>query len=164
MLHGRCQRSLLLLNFIINTSNNSVSVINPTSSALSPNNTIIKHRRTMSSEDSLGPAKYTVSYVTTPDEKIAKEIAHKLVSNKLAACVNIVPQVTSIYVWGPENKVNEDHESMMIIKTTAAKTDALIKFVKENHPYSVAEVISMPIIKGNEPYLDWVEKSVADGQ
>lgn len=101
---------------------------------------------------------FTVSYVTTPDEKTAKEIAHKLVQNKLAACVNILPQVTSIYVW--EEKVNEDSESMMIIKTTAEKTDALIKFVKENHPYSVAEVISMSIVNGNEPYLDWLRKSV----
>lgn len=104
--------------------------------------------------------KFTVNYVTTPDETTAKEIAHKLVQGKLAACVNILPKVTSIYTW--EGKINEDAEAMMIIKTTAEKTDALIKFVKENHPYSVAEVISMPIIKGNDPYLDWLRKSVTD--
>lgn len=106
------------------------------------------------------PPKLTVSYVTTPDEQTAKEIAHKLVTNKLAACVNILPQITSIYKW--EDKVNEDHEAMMIIKTTAEKTEAVIKFVRENHPYSVAEVISMPIVNWNEPYLDWVQKSVED--
>lgn len=106
------------------------------------------------------PIQLTVTYVTTPDEQTAKEIAHKLVTSKLAACVNILPQITSIYKW--EDKVNEDHEAMMIIKSTATATDALIKFVRENHPYSVAEVISMPIVNCNEPYMEWVRKSVEE--
>lgn len=143
------RRSLLLFNTFTRSSNSPLSISQSTLPS-----------RTMCSTDE--HFQFTVSYVTTPDEKTAKEIAHKLVQNKLAACVNVLPQITSIYKW--EEKVNEDSEAMMIIKTTAEKTEALIKFVKENHPYSVAEVISMPIVKGNDPYLEWVRKSVTDGE
>lgn len=149
------QKSLLLLSTFSRISS---------SDSLSPVSQCALRSRTMASAENPPPAmdqfQFTVSYVTTPDEKTAKEIAHKLVQNKLAACVNILPKVTSIYTW--EGKVNEDAEAMMIIKTTTEKTEALKNFVKENHPYSVAEVISMPIVKGNEPYLEWVRKSVSE--
>lgn len=103
---------------------------------------------------------HSVAFVTTPDEKTAKSLAQSIVEKKLAACVNIIPQITSIYTW--EDKLNEDNEVLMMIKTKSSRIDELAKFVRENHPYSVAEVISLPIENGNIPYLDWITKTVPD--
>ncbi|XP_039287806.1 protein CutA homolog [Nilaparvata lugens] len=83
-----------------------------------------------------------------------------LVSNKLAACVNIIPQLTSVYEW--EGKIQEDSELLLMIKTRSAKVEPLTKYVKENHPYSVCEVITTPITGGNQAYLDWISKTVPE--
>jgi periplasmic divalent cation tolerance protein len=101
---------------------------------------------------------HSVAYVTTPNEEVAKKIAHGLVKQKLAACVNVIPRITSIYEW--EDKINEDPEVLMMIKTRTTKVDALTEYVKSNHPYSVCEVISLPIENGNEPYLKWIGEIV----
>lgn len=100
----------------------------------------------------------SICYVTTPNEDSAKRIAHDLITNKLAACVNIIPGIQSIYEW--EGRINEDSEYLLMIKTATDAVDNLSKFVRENHPYSVAEVISVKIENGNPPYLDWIEKSM----
>lgn len=97
---------------------------------------------------------HSVAFVTSPDEKTAKTLAHGLVNNKLAACVNIIPKILSIYEW--EGKVNEDSEVLMMIKTTTSKVDDISKYIRDNHPYTVAEVISFPIENGNQPYLEWM--------
>uniref|UniRef100_A0A1Q3FMW3 Putative conserved secreted protein n=1 Tax=Culex tarsalis TaxID=7177 RepID=A0A1Q3FMW3_CULTA len=104
------------------------------------------------------PGQHSIAYVTTPNENSAKELARKLVERKLAACVNIIPGLTSVYEW--EGKLNEDHETLLMIKTRTTRVDELAKFVRENHPYSVAEVISVPIENGNPPYLEWLSRSV----
>ncbi|XP_058444537.1 protein CutA homolog [Malaya genurostris] len=104
---------------------------------------------------------HSIVYVTTPNENSAKTLARLLVERKLAACVNIIAGLTSIYEW--EGKINEDHEQLLMIKTRSARVDELSKFVRENHPYSVAEVISVPIENGNPPYLDWLSKTVSEG-
>lgn len=104
------------------------------------------------------PGTYSVAYVTTPNQEVAKKLAHGLVSEKLAACVNIIPGVTSVYEW--ENKINEDSELLLMIKTRTSKIDALTQYVKSNHPYTVCEVISLPIENGNEPYLNWIGEIV----
>ncbi|XP_063918213.1 protein CutA homolog isoform X2 [Zophobas morio] len=106
------------------------------------------------------PGTHSVAYVTTPNEKVAKEIAHGLVKQKLAACVNVIPKITSIYEW--EDKINEDSEVLMMIKTRTSKVDALTEYVKSNHPYSVCEVISLPIEKGNDAYLKWIGEIVPE--
>ncbi|XP_055586922.1 protein CutA homolog isoform X2 [Uranotaenia lowii] len=105
---------------------------------------------------------HSIAYVTTPNDTSAKELAHKLVERKLAACVNIIPGLTSIYEW--EGKINEDHEVLLMIKTRTERVDELSKFVRENHPYSVAEVITVPIANGNPPYLDWLSRTVPEGK
>lgn len=104
----------------------------------------------------------SVAFVTTPDKESAKKLAHGIIERKLAACVNIIPQIESIYMW--EGKVNEDNEYLMMIKTRTARIDELSKFVRENHPYSVAEVISLPIQAGNAPYLKWISQTVLDSK
>jgi periplasmic divalent cation tolerance protein len=80
-----------------------------------------------------------------------------MVEKKIAACVNIIPRITSIYSW--EGKINEDSEILMMIKTQTTRVDELTKYIRENHPYSVAEVISTPIENGNNLYLKWIEES-----
>ncbi|KAH8373172.1 hypothetical protein KR009_000103 [Drosophila setifemur] len=102
----------------------------------------------------------SVAYVTTPDRESARKLALGIIEHKLAACVNIVPQIESIYMW--EGKVNEDCEYLLMVKTRTRRIDELSKFVREHHPYSVAEVISLPIQNGNLPYLKWIEQTVPD--
>lgn len=98
--------------------------------------------------------------MTVPNDEVAKKLAHGIVSNKLAACVNIIPPITSVYEW--EGKINEDSELLLMIKTRSGRVEDLVKFVRENHPYSVAEVISTPIEKGNLPYLKWIHDTVPE--
>lgn len=98
--------------------------------------------------------------MTVPDELLAKKLAHLIISKKLAACVNIIPKITSIYEW--EGKINEDSEVLLMIKTMTSRVDELAKFVRENHPYSVAELISTPIDKGNPLYLKWIQETVPE--
>ncbi|EEB14296.1 conserved hypothetical protein [Pediculus humanus corporis] len=97
---------------------------------------------------------HSVAFVTVPSNDVAKKLAHGIVSNKLAACVNIVPQITSIYEW--KGDIQEDSELLLMIKTKTNLVDKLTDFVRKNHPYEVCEVISTPIAKGNEPYLKWI--------
>nr|XP_026492863.1 protein CutA homolog [Vanessa tameamea] len=112
------------------------------------------------SSGSIDADKYSVAYVTVPNTDVGKTIGHGLVKNKLAACVNIVPQVTSIYEW--KNEINEDNEALLMIKTRTSLVDKLTEFVRSNHPYEVCEVISLPIKNGNPPYLKWIGESVPD--
>lgn len=101
---------------------------------------------------------FSMAFVTAPNTDKAKEIAGGLVSNKLAACVNIVPGVTSVYEW--EGKIENDSEVLMMIKTRTSRIEELTEFVKKNHPYDVCEVITTSIEGGNKEYIDWIGKVV----
>ncbi|XP_023296170.2 protein CutA homolog [Lucilia cuprina] len=101
----------------------------------------------------------SIAFVTAPDNEIAKKLAKGLVEEKLAACVNIIPNIQSVYMW--EGKLNEDNEYLMIIKTGTSRVMELTKWVRDNHPYSVAEVITLPIENGNLPYMKWLSESVS---
>jgi len=100
---------------------------------------------------------YRVVFITTPLEK-GEEIARYLVENKLAACVNIVQKVKSIYWW--QGKIEEDAEALLIVKTSTDKIKELITKVKEIHPYTVPEIISLKIEEGNPDYLKWINESL----
>lgn len=103
---------------------------------------------------------FSMAFVTAPTSDKAKEIAGGLVSNKLAACVNIIPGITSVYEW--EGKIENDSEVLMMIKTRTSRIEELTEFVKKNHPYDVCEVITTSIEGGNKPYLDWLAKTVPE--
>ncbi|CAD0197281.1 unnamed protein product [Chrysodeixis includens] len=97
---------------------------------------------------------YSVGYVTVPNIEVGNKIARGLVEKKLAACVNIIPQIKSIYHW--EGKINEDDEAMLMIKTRTTAVDKLTEYVRGNHPNTVCEVITLPIQNGNPGYLSWI--------
>lgn len=98
-----------------------------------------------------------VTLVTCPDRKTAAKVASALVDERLAACVNIVPGITSVYRW--EGRIHRDRETLLIIKSRRTLSAALTKRVKELHPYSVPEVIQLNVVSGSGAYLAWVRKS-----
>ena len=97
-------------------------------------------------------------YMTAGSLEEAGRIGRELVSARLAACVNILPQMHSIYVW--EDKLNEDAEVVMIAKTTAACIPDLMAKVKSLHSYSVPCIVSLAVEDGHPPFLEWIAASV----
>ena len=97
-----------------------------------------------------------VVLITVPNVDVAEKVANMLVSEHLAACVNIVPNVTSIYFW--EGKVCRDEELLLVIKTRASLIEQLVSAVRKVHPYTVPEIIALPIVAGFSGYLKWVEE------
>lgn len=96
---------------------------------------------------------------TASSEQEARKIAHTLVERRLAACVNIVPKIESIYRW--EGKVEEAEEYLLLIKTTDAAFPRLREAIRELHSYEVPECIALSIEDGSNPYLKWIDDSVA---
>ena len=88
------------------------------------------------------------------------EVARALVERRLAACVNVVPGLRSIYWW--QGKIEEDEEELLIVKTCESKLADLERTVKEVHPYSVPEVIALPIVRGLREYIEWMCKEVEE--
>jgi periplasmic divalent cation tolerance protein len=91
---------------------------------------------------------------TLPDDERAKSIARTLCEERLAACVNLVPKITSIYRW--QGEISEDAEVLAFIKTRAETVPALTKRMLELHPYECPEVIAIDITSGHDAYLAWV--------
>lgn len=104
--------------------------------------------------------RYIVVLITAPNEQEAETIAKGLVSSRLAACVNIVRGVRSLYRW--KGAVEDDAEVLLIVKTEHRHLEALTAAVKEMHSYEVPETIALPIIGGSEDYLSWVTESTRD--
>ncbi len=95
-------------------------------------------------------------YITAKNHDEAKTIGRALVASRLAACVNIVEEITSFYWWN--NEIQEDHEAALIAKTKESLVPELIEKVKSLHGYSCPCVVSLPILQGNAPFMEWVEK------
>ncbi len=89
-----------------------------------------------------------------PDESVALDIARVLVTEGLAACVNRLAPVTSIYQW--EGRICEQGEQLLMIKTTPARYDALEMRLKALHPYEIPEIIAIPVVAGSGQYLAWI--------
>jgi len=102
---------------------------------------------------------YVVVLVTVSSQKEADTIASALINKKVAACVNIIPAVNSIFWW--QGKVDSAGEHLLLIKSKKSKFNAIIKLVKSLHSYTVPEIIALPIIAGEKQYLKWIADSVA---
>ena len=92
---------------------------------------------------------------TLPDREQAEKLAHALIEQQLAACVNILPTVTSVYRW--QGKVETANETIILIKTTMARYPAVEAAIKAQHPYELPEIIAVPVSTGLPAYLDWVK-------
>jgi periplasmic divalent cation tolerance protein len=95
---------------------------------------------------------------TCPDSETARRLASGLVEQRLAACVNILPQIRSIYRWGDE--LHDDQEVLMLVKTTPLAYLELESWLLEHHPYEVPEVLALPVQAGSRDYIDWVLNGV----
>jgi periplasmic divalent cation tolerance protein len=98
-----------------------------------------------------------VIFVTAANKKEAEKIASTLIKKKLAACVNIIENVNSLFRW--QGKVDSAKEALLIVKTRKRLVNKLIKKVKSVHGYEVPEIIALPIICGNKEYLKWINES-----
>jgi periplasmic divalent cation tolerance protein len=103
-----------------------------------------------------------VVLTTASSKEEASSIAHRLVERRLAACVNIVPQVRSIYRW--QGKVEEASEWLLIVKTTAGAFPQVHEAITELHSYDVPECICLTIEDGSPSYLEWIGESVSGGE
>jgi periplasmic divalent cation tolerance protein len=95
---------------------------------------------------------------TAGSEDEARKIAHHLVEKRLASCVNIVPQIESIYRW--QGKVESSREWLLVIKTTVDRFATVRDAIRELHSYDLPECISIALDDGSSEYLEWIEQSV----
>ena len=101
-----------------------------------------------------------VIFVAVGNSSDAALLAKSLVEKRLAACVNLVPGISSWYWW--EGKVNEDQEVLLMMKTSRDKFAALEKEVLRLHSYAVPEIIAVQIVEGSKNYLSWIEESLKE--
>ena len=97
-----------------------------------------------------------VVFVTASSEEEAEKIASLLLEQRKAACVSVVPRVSSRFWW--QGRLDSAQESLLIIKTRAALVPELTDIVKKAHSYSVPEIVALPIVAGNPDYLDWLDR------
>lgn len=92
--------------------------------------------------------------VTAPSVEVAQALGRTLVEERLIACANLVPQLRSIYRW--EGAIHDEPEVLLILKTRSRSFEAVRARISELHPYSVPEVLELPVARGHRPYLEWV--------
>ena len=102
-----------------------------------------------------------VVLMTAGSQEEAEKIANALVKEMLAACVNVLPGVTSVYRW--EGKVQHDQEWLLVAKTTRQVLDDLVRRVQALHSYDLPEVVALPVVGGNQAYLRWIDGEVHGG-
>lgn len=95
---------------------------------------------------------------TAPDEATAQELATRALGQKLAACVTLIPNVSSLYHW--EGKLVQEYEVQMLLKTNHRQQEALLLLLQENHPYDVPELLVLPVSAGDSKYLSWLNTSL----
>ncbi len=101
-----------------------------------------------------------VVFITAPNREEARLLAETLVTNRLAACIQILPEVESIYRW--QGKIERQPEILLIGKTTRRKFPELEAEVRRIHSYDTPEIVAVSITEGSSPYLDWLIKTTAD--
>ena len=105
------------------------------------------------------PEEYVVVFSTLPADRDAAVLAAALVEARVAACVNILSPVTSVYRW--QDGVETAREHKIVIKTTRSRVPELWEKMRSLHPYDVPEFIVLPIVDGNDAYLSWIGESCA---
>lgn len=101
---------------------------------------------------------FIVILITCSTDKEAKKIANTLLTQKKAACVNILHRVNSLFWW--QGKIDSANEVLLVVKTESHLFDYIVKLVKKIHSYDVPEIIALPVIGGNKEYLEWISESV----
>lgn len=96
---------------------------------------------------------------TCPDRDTSEHIAQKLVEGRLAACVNILPGLTSVYTW--QDRLESAEEYLLLIKSTRDCYPAIEQAIRELHPYDLPEIIALPIAQGLPGYLNWIDACVS---
>ena len=107
-------------------------------------------------------SKYIVILITSPSNEESQRIAELLLSQRQAACVNIISGVESRFWW--QGKLESARESLLVIKTESSHLEEIITAVKQVHSYEVPEIIALPVIGGNADYLDWIQNEVKNGK
>ena len=101
------------------------------------------------------PTDVLVVLCTCPDEPTAARLAGGLIQQEVAACVNVLPGIRSIYRW--QGELQEDGEVLMIVKTSRSAYPQLESWLVEHHPYDVPEILALPAVRGSAAYLQWVK-------
>jgi periplasmic divalent cation tolerance protein len=101
---------------------------------------------------------YIAVFITARDTEESQKIASVLLKRRQAACINIVPEVTSHFWW--QDKLDSAQESLLVVKTKDTLLPDIIKSVKKIHSYSVPEIIALPIVGGSQEYLDWIDSEI----
>ena len=105
---------------------------------------------------------YIIVMITTPSKEVGEQISNALLEKKLAACVNMLIPVNSLYTW--EGEIAHDEEALLVVKSRAALfQDQLVPAVQAIHPYDVPEIIALPILMGSASYLDWIDAETQAG-
>lgn len=97
---------------------------------------------------------FRIVFITVPNMEEAKRIANGLVEAHLAACVNIIPGIQSIYRW--QGEIQSDAECLLVCKTETSQWDNLSAWVTNHHPYEVPEILQIPVTAGSQAYLQWL--------
>lgn len=101
---------------------------------------------------------YIIVMITTPNREVGEEVANTLLGKRLAACINMIAPINSLYTW--EGKINYDEEVLLIVKSRADLfEDQLIPAVLSVHPYEVPEILALPIVMGSAGYLKWMDEA-----
>ncbi|MGL4684673.1 MAG: divalent cation tolerance protein CutA [Hafnia alvei] len=95
---------------------------------------------------------------TAPDEACAQQLASLALSEKLAACVTLLPGASPMYYW--EGKLEQEYEVQMILKSERSHQEALLSFLKQHHPYQTPELLVLPVHAGDKDYLSWLNASL----
>ena len=107
---------------------------------------------------SIAEKMHIVIFITASNKQEAGKIASALIEKKLAACVNIVEKVESVFWW--QGKVDRSGEALMVAKSKKDKFNKIVKLVKSLHSYEVPEIIALPIVAGEKSYLAWINESL----
>ena len=102
---------------------------------------------------------FEIVLCTCPDKETAKKLARLLVEKKMAACVNILPGITSIYEW--DGKIESTQEHLLLIKSSCGHYRLIESEIFRHHPYEIPEIIAVPIERGLPEYLDWINSCLS---